>query len=56
MAKRMVDLSLARYQAIYHTAAILDESDRGRLWMRGRDRAALLHRLSTNAIEPLQPA
>ncbi len=55
VTKRMVDLSLARYNAIYSTVAIIDESDRGRLWMRGRDRATLLHRLSTNAIEPLQP-
>jgi len=54
-SKRMEDVTSASYNAIYSTAAILDESDRGRLWMRGRDRAALLHRLSTNAVEPLQP-
>ncbi|MGC8950324.1 YgfZ/GcvT domain-containing protein [Chloroflexus sp.] len=43
------------YEAVYTTAATIDESDRGRLWMRGRDRASLLHRLSTNHIERLQP-
>lgn len=32
-----------------------DESSAGRIVMRGRDRAALLHRLSTNNIERLRP-
>ncbi|WP_298820478.1 CAF17-like 4Fe-4S cluster assembly/insertion protein YgfZ [Chloroflexus sp.] len=47
--------AITAYQAIYTGAVVADETDRGRLWMRGRDRAALLHRLSTNHIERLQP-
>lgn len=47
--------TLTAYEAVYGQAAVINESDRGRLWMRGRDRAALLHRLSTNHIERLQP-
>lgn len=35
--------------------AIADEHAAGRIFMRGRDRAALLHRLSTNDIERLKP-
>ncbi|MEF3275679.1 MAG: glycine cleavage system protein T [Chloroflexus sp.] len=47
--------AIATYEAIYARAVVVDEIDRGRIWMRGRDRAALLHRLSTNHIEQLQP-
>lgn len=47
--------TLTAYEAVYGYVAVINESDRGRLWMRGRDRAALLHRLSTNHIERLQP-
>ncbi|MFV9506034.1 MAG: YgfZ/GcvT domain-containing protein [Oscillochloridaceae bacterium umkhey_bin13] len=43
------------YQAAYAGAVLFDESIRGRIWMRDRDRAALLHRLSTNQIERLSP-
>jgi aminomethyltransferase len=40
--------------ALVATAQI-DQSATGRIWMRGKDRAALLHRLTTNNIEALQP-
>lgn len=43
------------YQAALTGVALYDDSGRGRIWMRDRDRAALLHRLSTNHIERLQP-
>lgn len=43
------------YQAALHGAAVVEEPSAGRLFMRGRDRAALLHRLSTNDIERLRP-
>jgi tRNA-modifying protein YgfZ len=42
------------YAAAYAGAALFDCADRGRIWMRDRDRAALLHRLSTNQIEGLR--
>lgn len=43
------------YQAALEGAALVDESAAGRIFMRGKDRAALLHRLSTNDIERLRP-
>ena len=45
----------APYRAALEGAALVDESAAGRIVMRGRDRAALLHRLSTNDIEQLRP-
>lgn len=42
------------YQAAQEGAALYVSAERGRIWMRDRDRAALLHRLSTNHIERLQ--
>lgn len=42
-------------QAPLAHGALLDETTCGRIVMRGRDRAALLHRLSTNDIERLKP-
>ena len=42
------------YQAALEVAAFADESAVGRIFMRGRDRTALLHRLSTNNIEQLK--
>lgn len=51
----MNEVVIPSYEAVYTGTAVIDETDRGRLWMRGRDRAALLHRLSTNHIEQLQP-
>lgn len=43
------------YQAALHGTALYDASTDGHIWMRDRDRAALLHRLSTNDINALQP-
>jgi len=43
------------YRAALEGAALYDASSAGRIFMRGRDRAALLHRLSTNDIERLRP-
>jgi tRNA-modifying protein YgfZ len=45
----------ADYQAALEGAALYDESDAGRIFMRGRDRADLLHRLSTGDILRLRP-
>lgn len=45
----------AGYEAAHAGAALHNESQAGRMFMRGRDRAALLHRLSTNQIERLKP-
>jgi tRNA-modifying protein YgfZ len=47
--------SLAAYAAAREGAAIYDGGACGRIWMRDRDAAALLHRLSTNQIEKLTP-
>lgn len=43
------------YLSALEGVAINDERTAGRIFMRGRDRAALLHRLSTNDIERLHP-
>ncbi|PDW00422.1 CAF17-like 4Fe-4S cluster assembly/insertion protein YgfZ [Candidatus Viridilinea mediisalina] len=43
------------YAAAYESAVLFAGSDRGRIWMRDRDRAALLNRLTTNQIEGLHP-
>lgn len=43
------------YAAAYEGAALYASEARGRVLMRDRDRAALLHRLSTNQIERLAP-
>jgi aminomethyltransferase len=43
------------YRAALEGCVWADESSAGRILMRGRDRAALLHRLSTNNIERLRP-
>ncbi len=48
------DISPA-YRAALEGAALHDEAPSGRIFLRGRDRAALLHRLSTNDIEQLLP-
>ncbi len=45
----------AAYHAAHEHAALFDATPYGRVWMRDRDRAALLHRLSTNQIERLRP-
>ena len=43
------------YASALERTVIADERTAGRIFMRGRDRAALLHRLSTNDIERLKP-
>jgi tRNA-modifying protein YgfZ len=43
------------YRAAYEGLALYDMAACGRIFTRDRDRAALLHRLSTNEIEKLQP-
>jgi len=42
------------YQTALTGAVIYDTTNAGRIWMRDKDRASLLHRLSTNDIERLQ--
>lgn len=49
-----VVISAPAYRAALDGAAFADETSRGRIFIRGRDRAALLHRLSTADIEPLR--
>ncbi len=43
------------YQSVLDHAALMDASDAGRIWLRDRDQAALLQRLSTNDVEKLSP-
>lgn len=50
-----VALEPTAYRAALVGAALYDNTATGRIWMRGADRAALLHRLTTNDIERLQP-
>jgi aminomethyltransferase len=50
-----LNLAPPDYRAALEGAALYDEAAAGRIFMRGRDRADLLHRLSTNDIKRLQP-
>src|SRR5215469_17863396 len=43
------------YEALRHSAARLDLSARGRLRVTGRDRARLLHNVTTNDVKKLTP-
>jgi folate-binding protein YgfZ len=43
------------YQALRHGAAWLDLSKRGRILVRGRDRARLLHNVTSNEIKKMTP-
>src|SRR5689334_5617132 len=43
------------YDALRHSAAWLDLSSRGRIVARGRDRARLLHSLTSNDVKKLAP-
>jgi len=43
------------YLALQHNAAILDLSARGRIRVTGEDRARLLHAMTTNHVQQLQP-
>jgi glycine cleavage system aminomethyltransferase T len=50
-----LDTATADYHAALNSAALADEGGAGRVFMRGKDRAALLQRLSTNDIARLRP-
>jgi tRNA-modifying protein YgfZ len=50
-----LDTTASDYHAALNGAALADESDAGRVFMRGKDRVALLQRLSTNDIALLRP-
>src|SRR4051794_9229664 len=52
---QVLDITTAGYQAALNGAALADEGSAGRIFMRGKDRAALLQRLSTNDIARLRP-
>jgi tRNA-modifying protein YgfZ len=52
---RSLDITTAGYHAALNGAALADEGGAGRVFMRGKDRAALLQRLSTNDIARLRP-
>lgn len=43
------------YNALRHGAAWIDVSERGRIAVRGRDRARLLHNLTSNEVKNLRP-
>jgi aminomethyltransferase len=43
------------YQALSDSAALIDLSDRGRIRVTGEDRARLLHAMTTNHVQGLQP-
>src|SRR5256886_1642524 len=43
------------YQALRHGAAVIDLSARGRIVARGRDRARLLHAITTNEVKKMTP-
>ena len=43
------------YQALRHGAAWMDLSARGRIVARGRDRARLLHALTSNEVKKMTP-
>lgn len=47
--------SAAEYTTALQGVALYECSGTGRLWLRDRDRAELLHRLSTNDVKHLQP-
>src|ERR1035437_9207052 len=43
------------YEALRHGAAWLDLSTRGRILVRGRDRARLLHAITSNEVKKMTP-
>jgi folate-binding protein YgfZ len=43
------------YEALRHDAGLLDLSSRGRIIVRGRDRARLLHNVTSNEIKKMEP-
>src|SRR5712692_10435104 len=48
-------VTLVGYDALRSTAAWLDLSSRGKIIVTGEDRARLLHAMTTNQIQQLQP-
>jgi len=52
---QVLDVIPPGYQAALSGAALADEGSTGRVFMRGKDRAALLQRLSSNDIARLRP-
>jgi len=52
---QVVDITTPGYHAALNGAALADEGSAGRVFMRGKDRTALLQRLSTNDIARLKP-
>ena len=52
---QLLDIASPLYRAALNGAALADEGGAGRVFMHGKDRAALLQRLSTNDIARLRP-
>jgi folate-binding protein YgfZ len=52
---QVFDITTPGYQAALSGAALADEGGAGRVFMRGKDRVALLQRLSSNDIARLRP-
>ena len=52
---QLVNIASPAYHAALNGTALADEGGAGRVFMRGKDRAALLQRLSTNDIAQLRP-
>src|SRR6476620_9272463 len=50
-----VCMNIEAYHAAYEHAVYLDRSTAGCVELKGRDRLALIHRLSTNAVSGLAP-
>jgi folate-binding protein YgfZ len=55
MASSISPAELAQYQAVRRRAGLIDRSDRGRIAVAGRDRAAFLQGLLTNDIAAVTP-
>src|SRR6202451_4882369 len=49
------DDSTAGYEALTASAALVDLSRRGKIRVTGEDRARLLHAMTTNHVEQMQP-
>ncbi|MEO7911698.1 MAG: glycine cleavage T C-terminal barrel domain-containing protein [Roseiflexaceae bacterium] len=55
MMAQVLDITTPGYHAALSGAALADEGSAGRVFMRGKDRVALLQRLSSNDIARLRP-
>src|SRR5215467_8065961 len=55
MTENQLSGTAAGYAALHHSAALLDLTGRGAIRVTGEDRARLLHAISSNHIEGLQP-